>query len=272
MESISLLKSGNYTSDWVKDFYNQAGIWWGADTHDDPNEYQRRVAVIERLCGKGAKRIMDLGAGSGFTASALAEAGHTVVGVELNKTDIDYAQALLLKPFKGSMQMIEGDFYTVQLDGRFDVVCWWEGFGVGTDSDQRLMLRRIADEWLAPDGCALIDVYNPTRPIRYAEMSCDLDALENVPGSVAMIETCHFDPVYSRWIDEWKPTANPEKALAQSLRCYTPADFLLLLEPIGLELKRIEFEGEEVDFRNNRITISEPMLEAWGYLAVLKAT
>jgi hypothetical protein len=96
-----------------------------------------------------------------------------------------------------------------------------------------------------------------------------LKALEGVPGSVAMIERCHFDPVYSRWIDEWQPMAEPDKALAQTVRCYTPMDLLLLLEGTGLGLKRIEVNGCEVDFSTNQIALSEPLMEAWSYLAQL---
>jgi hypothetical protein len=192
-----------------------------------------------------------------------------VIGVELNPTDVGYAQELLKLPRRGSLSILEGSYYTIELDGRFDVVCWWEGFGLGSDADQRRMLRRIAHEWLAPGGCALVDVYNPVRAARHAGEEVHLKALEGVPGSVAMIERCHFDPVYSRWIDEWQPVAEPEKALAQTVRCYTPMDFLLLLEGTGLALKRIEVNGCEVDFSTNQIALSGPLMEAWGYLAQL---
>ncbi len=266
---MSLFQSGCYSTGWIKDFYTQAGIWWGAEPHDDPGDHQARAAIVERLHGPGKWRVLDLGTGSGFTAAAMADAGHAVVGVELNPTDIAYAQDLLAVPRPGSLSIVEGDYYTVELDGRFDVVCWWQGFGLGSDADQRRMLRRIAHEWLAPGGCALIDVYNPTWAARRAGKAVQLDALEGVPGSVDMIERSHFDPVYSRWIDEWQPVADPDKALAQTVRCYTPADLLLLLEGTGLALQRVELDGQEVDFSSGRITLSEKLLEAWAYLARL---
>jgi len=274
MKPTSLFQLGNYSLDWVKDFYTQAGIWWGPDVQEPPNTeepggYKARAETVERLCGREIRRVLDLGAGSGRTAAAIADLGHTVVGVELNPTDIGYAQDLLTIPHLGSLTMLEGDYYTIKLDGQFDVVCWWQGFGIGTDADQRRMLRRIAYEWLTPGGCALIDVYNPVRAARHAGEEVHLEALEGVPGSVAMIERCHFDPVYSRWIDEWQPTVEPAKALAQTVRCYTPMDFLLLLEGTGLALKRIEVDGCEVDFSTNQIALSGPLMEAWGYLAQL---
>jgi len=268
---VSLLREGRYSAPWIKDFYTQAGIWWGSDPHDDPADHRARAATVERLCGAGPWRILDLGAGSGHTAAAMADAGHDVVGVELNPTDLAYAQELLPPPRPGSLSFVAGDYTTVRLDGRFDVVCWWEGFGLGSDADQRRMLRRIAREWLAPGGCALVDIYNPARPARHAGEEVPLDALEDVPGSVAMIERCHYDPVYSRWIDEWQPVGNPEAALAQSIRCYSPADLLLLLKGTGLALHRAEFEGRAIDFTGQRIALDALPLEAWGYLAQLVA-
>jgi len=268
---VSLFRSGHYSTAWVKDFYTQAGIWWGSDPQDDPAVHRERAATVERLCGPEARRILDLGTGSGRTAAAMADAGHDVVGVELNPTDLRYAQELLPAPRAGTLSVVGGDYYTVKLEGRFDVVCWWQGFGLGSDADQRRMLRRIAREWLAPGGCALVDVYNPTRPARHAGEEVALDALEGVPGSVAMIERCHFDPVYSRWIDEWQPSAEAESALAQSVRCYSPADLLLLLEGTGLALQRAEVEGQAIDFGGQKIALSALPLEAWGYLAQLVA-
>jgi len=44
--------------------------------------------------------------------------------------------------------------YDVDIGGPFDAVCYWDGFGIGDDQDQRRLLRRIAG-WLAPDGRAL---------------------------------------------------------------------------------------------------------------------
>ena len=42
----------------------------------------------------------------------------------------------------GEMSVVQGDFYEVELDGTFDVVCYFDGFGIGSDADQRRLLRR----------------------------------------------------------------------------------------------------------------------------------
>jgi len=115
-----------------------------------------------------------------------------------------------------------------------------------------------------------MDVYNPAMPASRAGFEQVLNPLEGVPGSVEMINRCQFDPVHSRWIDEWQPTANPEAALAQTIRCYSPADFQLLLKGTGLVLEYAEVDGEPIDFKSNAIQTSSPLLKAWSYLAVVK--
>jgi SAM-dependent methyltransferase len=247
----SLLRQEDYSQEWVKDFYSQAGIWWGEDPQA-AGVHQTRVKSVERLCGGGSKTILDLGTGPGATAAALADAGHRVLAVELSPTRARFAKALAMIPRKGSLTVLEDDFYEMDIKDRFDVVCCWETFGLGTDADQRRLLQRMAQEWLAPEGSVLMDVYNPAGPARDAGKEWRLSPLPGVPGSVEMFERCHYDPVQGRWIDEWQPTANPEGSLAQTLRCYTPADLLLLLEGTGLRLKLIEIAGEAIDVTANR--------------------
>ncbi len=265
----SLLRQGTYSQEWVKDFYTQAAIWWG-DNPQAEGVQAARLEFISRLCGQGDKRILDLGAGPGRTAALLAEQGHTVVAVELNPTDAAYARDLLKTPRKGLLDFLEADFYIVDLVGKFDVVTCWQVFGLGSDSDQRRLLRRIAHEWLAPGGTVLLDVYNPAGPASDAGRERRLSPLSGVPGSVEMIERCHYDPVQGRWIDEWQPVANPENALAQSLRCYTPADMILLLEGTGLHLNYIEMEGQAVQVLDNRIMLSAELFKSdYNYLVQL---
>jgi SAM-dependent methyltransferase len=268
MKPVSLFELGVYSAKWVKDFYDQAGVWWGADPQE-AGVHQTRVQTVERLCGKGSKKVLELGAGPGATAAAFADAGHNVTAVELSPTRAVYARELAKTPRKGSLTVLEADFYTIELKERFDVVCVWETFGLGTDADQRRLLERIANEWLRPAGHVLMEVYSPVRPAREAGTERRLAPLAGVPGSVEMINRCHFDPVHSRWIDEWIPVEAPERSLAQAIRCYTPADFLLLLEGTSLAVKHIEVDGQALDIQSSAIAVSHPLLNAWCYLVQL---
>jgi SAM-dependent methyltransferase len=264
----SLLKSGRYTPAWIKDFYNQAGIWWGGES-EVPEEDLARAASIERLCGAGRKRVLELGCGAGHTAAATADLGHNVVAIDLSPRRIQQAKELLKKPSPGSLTFLEADFYEIELKERFDVVCYWDGFGVGSDAEHRRLFRRIVQEWLAPGGCVLMDVASTAWAVRHAGLEERLAPLDGVPGSVEMIRRYHFDAVHCRWIDEWQPAAHPEKTLAQTIRCYTPVDFLLLLEGTGLILERIEVGKQVIDIQDNRIMTGEPMIEAYSFLIKL---
>ncbi len=229
-----------------------------------------RVKLIERLCGAGPRRVLELGAGGGGTAAAMADYGYSVVAVELNPVAAAYAIKRFKAPYNGAVTFLEADFYTVELEGQFDVVTCWQAFGIGSDADQRRLLKRIAQEWLAPGGSVLMDVYHPAGPARDHGKEWRLAPLPGVPGSVEMIERCQYDPVQGRWIDEWQPVANPENALAQTVRCYTPADLVLLLEGTELCLKTVEIEGEAIDVAANaQMAAKDWFARDYGYLVQL---
>ena len=158
MKSGSFFEPGACSKDWARNFYTQAGIWLGEDPQA-AGTHEERANIIERLCGPGARRVLELGAGAGRTAAALADRGHSVVAVELNPTDAGCASEFLKTQRQGAVTFLEADFYTVELAGSFDVVTCWQVFGIGSDADQRRLLRRISQEWLAPGGSVLLDVY-----------------------------------------------------------------------------------------------------------------
>jgi SAM-dependent methyltransferase len=153
--------------DWVADFYTKQYEWAGWPRRWAEKDVGEAVALaathveaITRLAGPGEKRILELGAGSGFTSAALADAGHDVVAVDLVDTCVESIGRLAGQVENGSLRVVAGDFYSVDLEGRFDVILLFDGFGIGTDDDQRRLLRRM-ESWLSPQGSALIDVFAP---------------------------------------------------------------------------------------------------------------
>ena len=61
----------------------------------------------------------------------------------------------------------------------------------------------------------------------------------------------------------------PAQRLAQTLRCYTPADFILLAEGAGLRVEHIEVKGQALDLTPDEITLDETLLEEYCFLARL---
>ena len=70
MSPLSLLRSGRYSLEWVKDFYTQTGKWWGPGVQE-PAVHAARVEAVSRLGGPGAWRILELGSGPGYTAACV---------------------------------------------------------------------------------------------------------------------------------------------------------------------------------------------------------
>ncbi|SHF83265.1 Methyltransferase domain-containing protein [Streptoalloteichus hindustanus] len=224
--------------DWVREFYSTTGSWWArADARLGERDW-RRVGLLREHAGGEPKRVLELGSGYGTTAVATAKAGHEVTAVEISDR-ADHLGDFADDVRPGSLTVHKADFFEVDLPGSFDVVCYWNGFGVGTDADQRRLLTRIAAEWLRPGGLALVDVFNPLVWARW-----DGDEEHKLPDVAAgydheLWQRTAFDPVTCTAIDTWWEAANPERKISQALRCYTPADLSLLLAGTGLALTGI---------------------------------
>ncbi len=195
--------------------------------------------------------------GTGDTAVYLAAAGYQVTALDISEKN--YALLCRIAEKFSGVTAILGDYFTASIPGKFDGVCLFENFGMGADLEQRGLLRRIAAEWLVPGGVVIMDVYHPFGVIRQVGFSHHLDRLEHVPGSVAMTERYAYDAVLARWIDEWEPVENPAGTRRQSVRCYTPADLLLLLEGTGLKITHAEFCEEAFDPQPTQVSTSSPI-------------
>ena len=237
--------------DWASGFYTTRSSWFGPTGIF--REHRARAAELERLCGPGPKRILELGAGSGGTAAAMADLGHTVVAVELSSVRAAHARDLAKS--RQNVTVIEADFYAVNLQGPFDVVCYWDGFGVGDDADQRRLLQRVRTEWLAPHGAMLLDVFSPAF---WAGRAGQRERLETVSRLVSgevrtvrldvpVLAEYDFDPVSFRFISKWWHEGRREQMISESIRCYAPADLLALLKGTGLVTNRFEVDGTDLD-------------------------
>jgi SAM-dependent methyltransferase len=245
--------------DWVRGFYERQYTWadwrlrWASLDLERPG-IVAHVATVERMAGPGTKRILELGAGTGQTAAALAHAGHDVVAVDLLEELTENALELGRSFAVGSFQAVAADFYEIELDERFDVVGYFDGFGIGTDEDQRRLLRRVVT-WLQPDGCALIDVFSP---LYFAKSAGSRD---EYPPGVWYLEG--FDAETSRMTEQMWRVGLESDIATQSLRCYSPADLRLLLDGTGLALQTFEpYSDEGYDH-------TCPLEEAMLYLAKL---
>lgn len=215
--------------DWVEEFYSLTGTWWG-DAEADVRAVDRARAQLIHDVAPASSTVLELGCGYGATALAVATTGRHVVGIDLSDR-INRAVARTTP----NATFVHADFFVYRTTERFDVVCYWDGFGVGRDADQQRLLKRIADEWLASDGIVIIEVFHPEG------WSSD-DGLEEVkaasPADGYAFRLGHrrdFDPTTSRAIDTWWEIGSKRRA-SQSLRCYQPEEFASLAAEAGLEV------------------------------------
>ncbi|MEV6391674.1 class I SAM-dependent methyltransferase [Nocardia xishanensis] len=255
--------------DWVREFYSRSGSWWGRAEARVTDRDRRRVNLL-REHGVPDGRILELGSGYGTTAVATAQAGFEVTAVEVSDR-ADFTSGLARDVTPGILTVHKADFYAIELDGPFDAVCYWNGFGVGSDADQRRLLDRIASRWLRPGGVALVDVFHP-----FVWASWAGDEEHRLPNPTAgydyeLRERIQFDPVTCTAIDTWWEPATADRAITQSLRCYTPADLMLLLGGTGLTLTAIVV-GEKTSTVTSHPGLVGLLREEFEYLAILHRT
>lgn len=245
--------------DWVKTFYDAQNEWFGVYLGDVEENHRERAVLMNKMTSSTAKQILELGAGGGQTAIALAELGHEVSAVELLEESVLHAQKLSHQ-MKVAINIQQGDFYTIEYQQSFDLICYFDSFGIGTDADQRRLLRRI-ESWLKPGGCVIIEVGATWYWAGIANgRTMDLGAC---------FRQYSFDVINSKLIDSWWRKGEPEAVVRQYLRCYTPVDFELLLEGTGLELVAIE-AGGRVDYEQMEFIKKADLEEAMTYYVKLR--
>lgn len=225
--------------DWIESFYTQKSQWLamlgkpsGILAHD-----QNRVTWIHQFCGVGPHTILELGCGDGETALACALAGHRVTAIELSAWRVAQARAVAHTVAPEQLTILEGDFYHLTMPHQVDLVCYWDGFGVGTDTDQRRLLQRIATDWLAPEGSVLLEIFNPWYWMTQRGVQRRFD-------SIGVTVDYRFDPFQNRFSEHCTPDDPSHPHIAQTIRCYSPMDLQRLLDGTGLMLDSGILNGE----------------------------
>ncbi|HEX7736567.1 MAG TPA: class I SAM-dependent methyltransferase [Ktedonobacteraceae bacterium] len=245
--------------DWVEAFYTRQDELSGCYTGSPgPGDHERAQAVTAAH-GGCVGRVLELGAGGGQSALATAQAGHEVTAIELVPRSAAHARTLVSQATSGTLRVLEDSFYTLALPETFDVICYWDGFGVGTDEQQQALLKRVAG-WLAPEGRALIDINTPWYWAKTAgrQMTASTFARQY-----------DFDADGCRMLDHWWPVGYPEERVTQSLRCYSPQDLRLLLKGTGLVLEHVE-PGGAVDYDIGTYASLVPLEQAMQFRASLR--
>lgn len=218
--------------DWIQEFYERQNTLSLIYTNSTIADYHHdKVKLIQKHHPEG-KSVLELGAGGGQVACATSMAGYEVTAIELIPTFADHIQTLT-RQYHQMIQVINADFYSVELNQTFDVITYWDGFGIGSDDEQIRLLDRCA-KWLKPDGILLVDVYTPWYWANQHGRTMEFDNTRR---------RYEFDAFDCRMFDTWWDKDTPEDSVTQSLRCYSPADLKLILRDTELEFVDIVGTG-----------------------------
>ncbi|WP_432353106.1 class I SAM-dependent methyltransferase [Sporosarcina sp. A2] len=224
------------TQSWVKPFYRKQFEWMNQEL-DMNDAYNELASIVKEQVGRPFNKMLDIGAGRGDVAKKLAESGVEMTTLELVPELVTFAR----EHSNGRVKSHCGDFYTFELTETFDVVSYFDGFGIGSDEDQLRLLNRIRD-WMKEDGCALIDIYQP----RYWQQ---VDGQEMTVDDARRVY--RYDEHTHRMLDSWWHADHPEEKVTQSLRCYSLDEISDLCEQASLRIVGI-FPGGGMDFEEWR--------------------
>ncbi|MBB4825431.1 cyclopropane fatty-acyl-phospholipid synthase-like methyltransferase [Sporosarcina luteola] len=221
---------------WALSFYQKQFEWLDSNLEDKmKDDIERQVDGVKEQIGRPFETMLEIGAGWGILARGLSKRGVKMTTLELVPELVAFAKSRSPK----TIEIHQGDFYTYELQEQFDVVGYFDGFGIGTDEDQLFLLERIAS-WMKEDGCALIDIYQPTHWQRAAGQEMKFERA---------CRRYEFDEANSRMLDTWWPIDKPAEAVTQSLRCYTIVEITDLCKLAGLQITGI-FPGGMMDYND----------------------
>ena len=216
----------------VKEFYKKQFELLSYNIKNE-NWLQEVAKEVQEQIGYSFQTMLELGAGNGGFARAMSN-------LDVKMTTVELVPELVIFAKEHSTSDIEihcADFYKINFGEKFDVVSYLDGFGVGTDEEQLVLLKRIHN-WLKDDGCALIDIYQPL----YWEKANGQEM-----------------PIYSAM----------RKYVTQSLRCYTIDEISNLCAEAGFSIVGI-FPGGAYDFEERKYKEQASLNECLSYRIKIK--
>lgn len=180
-----------------------------------------------------ASPVIELAAGSGRVAIAVARRGHHVVGVELSARMLDRAAgrtARLPEAVRARLRWVEADMSDLRLDGVRAALVFiaFNSFWLLDSAGQDRCLARIRRH-LAPGGRLVLDVFPPT-----SQDHADEDAISQFLGrrwrgrSVLRVKDYRYDPATNRAISDVRYYATERDRVAPAM---VIAQFRYVLHP-----------------------------------------
>ncbi|RKN03567.1 class I SAM-dependent methyltransferase [Streptomyces radicis] len=108
--------------------------------------------------------VLDLGAGTGVSSFALADAGAQVVAVDASRPSLDLLES---RCRDRKIDVVEADFRDIQLNSTFDIITLSRNtFFLAQSHDEKIALLRVIERHLKPEGAAFLDCTDPAEFLR----------------------------------------------------------------------------------------------------------
>jgi SAM-dependent methyltransferase len=126
-------------------------------------DFDEDLAMYLGFAGRTGGPVLEIGAGTGRVALALAEEGHTVVGLELSETLRAVAQHKAEQAqLAARVRLVAGDMRRFQIDQRFGlIVVPLNTFLHNLTLDDQLATLACCKKHLRPGGLLVLDCFNP---------------------------------------------------------------------------------------------------------------
>ena len=199
----------------ARQFYQAPGL--NVETYDelteqllgaDPDELKFYLDQAE-LAGDP---VLELGAGTGRVSWALAEAGRTVVGLDLSEPMLRLAEAKRTRvspSARGRARFVQGNMADFELEGTFSlVIVPYRGFQILISLEDQERCLRCIHRHLQKDGRLIIDLFDPRLDWCMPEPSIpsDLTTLRHsLSGNTVRVEKVRLktDPVTQVLTERW---------------------------------------------------------------------
>jgi len=237
-------------------FYATIARYYDSEHHDKDEDF----AFYEDIAAAALAdddAILIIGSGTGRLALRLAEAGHTVHGIEIESAMIERARRKLdAFPQRSQVTFHHGDALTLPLDRTFGLVIipYNTLMHFLTLAEQRTLLCRVRD-WLHPGGLLVIDL--PNAGEAFAAQDTEALTLERTfvdrdTGHLVMQQSSSRldraeQKMYVTWIyDEIGPQGALKRTVVPVvIHYFFLREIALLLDVCGLKLDAVmgDFDG-----------------------------
>jgi SAM-dependent methyltransferase len=243
--------------------------YYDMDVADETDDMAMYLALAEASDGP----VLELASGSGRIAVPLAQAGHRVVGIDVDAAMLDRARArwtsAMAEPVTvGSLELVQSDMTKLALDERFDLaILAFNSLLVLADREsQQAAIGGMADH-LSQDGRAVLDVWLPS-PDDLALYDGRLieEWVKTDPTTgeqVAKLASARLNREMSRatvdtFFDAWHEGAAPRRTSRRDVvQFVTSAEVLEMVEAAGLRPQIVAGDYTMAEFQpdDDRIII-----------------